>query len=85
MRDCKLYMTILALSLLLGLGVFAVTPDQAVANECGGSPCMAFWCCIDLGGCQRDYIEYGICLSAPPVCHEVCDFNVFGCWLEEEC
>ncbi|MDH3891971.1 MAG: hypothetical protein OEV49_12895 [candidate division Zixibacteria bacterium] len=85
MRDCKLYMTILAFSVLLGLAVFAVTPDQAVSNECGGFPCRAYYCCQDQGQCSAGYLEYGICLVAPPSCSEVCDFDFMGCWFPEEC
>jgi hypothetical protein len=85
MRDCRLYMTILAFSLLLGVGVFAVTPEQAISNECGGFPCRAYWCCMDQGQCGTGEVEYGICQDAPPSCSEACDFDFYGCWDPGDC
>jgi hypothetical protein len=81
----KLYMTILAFSLLLGLAVFAVMPEQAMALKCGDPPCQAYWCCDGQGDCDPGYMRYGTCLTAPPSCQSVCHFNFIGCWFEEFC
>ena len=85
MKVYKLYATILVFSLLLGLGVFAFTPDQATAIGCGDPPCHGRYCCDEQGVCQSGFLEWGVCWYAPYACTNQCGFSYEGCLLEEFC
>jgi hypothetical protein len=80
----KLYFGILALSLLLGLAVFAAAPEEATAGGCGFL-CPVVECCNGQGSCDSGYQEYGVCMYWSGPCTSVCDFHFSGCIVEHLC
>ncbi|HWR82302.1 MAG TPA: hypothetical protein VN285_03270 [Candidatus Deferrimicrobium sp.] len=86
MTSCKLYLTVLAVSLLLGMGIFAVMPSQGAAAACGDGCNMPLYCCQGQGSCDPGLYQWGECRYSPPgVCNQLCSFRFLACVLEDYC